>query len=95
MENISIKLRVANKGFTQIVDYVQGSNMIPIVFEITDYDIPSGAKANIYIKKPSGAQIYNSCTISENEVTVQPTTQMFAEAGKQFGQLQILSGQKY
>lgn len=94
MENISIKLRVANKGFTQIVDYVQGSNMIPIVFEITDYDIPSGATANIYIKKPSGAQIYNSCTISENEVTVQPTTQMFAEAGKQFGQLQILSGQK-
>lgn len=94
MENISIKLRVANKGFTQIVDYVQGSNMIPIVFEITDCDIPSGATANIYIKKPSGAQIYNSCTISENEVTVQPTTQMFAEAGKQFGQLQILSGQK-
>lgn len=94
MENISIKLRVANKGFTQIVDYVQGSNMIPIVFEITDYDIPSGATANIYIKKPSGAQIYNSCTISENEVTVQPTTQMFAESGKQFGQLQILSGQK-
>lgn len=94
MENISIKLRVANKGFTQIVDYVQGSNMIPIVFEITDYDIPSGATANIYIKKPSGAQIYNSCTISENEVTVQPTTQMFAESGKQFGQLQILNSEK-
>ncbi len=94
MENISIKLRVANKGFTQIVDYVQGSNMIPIVFEITDYDIPSGAIANIYIKKPSGAQIYNSCSISGNKITVNPTTQMFAESGKQFGQLQILSGQK-
>lgn len=94
MESININLSVANKGFTQIVDYVQGSNMIPIVFEITDYDIPSGATANIYIKKPSGAQIYNSCTISENDVTVQPTTQMFAESGKQFGQLQILSGQK-
>ena len=94
MKSININLSVANKGFTQIVDYVQGSNMIPIVFEITDYDIPSGATANIYIKKPSGAQIYNSCTISENEVTVQPTTQMFAESGKQFGQLQILSGQK-
>lgn len=94
MENISIKLRVANKGLTQVVDYVQGTNTIPIVFDIVDYNIPAGATANIYIKKPSGAQIYNSCTISENEVTVQPTTQMFAESGKQFGQLQILSGQK-
>lgn len=94
MENISIKLRVANKGLTQVVDYVQGTNAIPIVFDIVDYNIPAGAIANIYIKKPSGAQIYNSCTISENEVTVQPTTQMFAESGKQFGQLQILSGQK-
>lgn len=94
MENISIKLRVANKGLTQVVDYVQGTNTIPIVFDIVDYNIPAGATANIYIKKPSGAQIYNSCSISGNEITVNPTTQMFAESGKQFGQLQILSGQK-
>lgn len=94
MENISIKLRVANKGLTQVVDYVQGTNTIPIVFDIVDYNIPAGARANIYIKKPSGAQIYNSCTINENDVTVQPTTQMFAESGKQLGQLQILNGQK-
>lgn len=94
MENISIKLRVANKGLTQVVDYVQGTNAIPIVFDIVDYNIPAGAIANIYIKKPSGAQIYNSCSISGNKITVNPTTQMFAESGKQFGQLQILSGQK-
>lgn len=94
MENISIKLRVANKGLTQVVDYVQGTNTIPIVFDIVDYNIPAGATANIYIKKPSGAQIYNSCSISGNEITVNPTTQMFAESGKQFGQLQILNSEK-
>lgn len=94
MENISIKLRFANKGLTQVVDYVQGTNTIPIVFDIVDYNIPAGATANIYIKKPSGAQIYNSCSISGNEITVNPTTQMFAEAGKQFGQLQILNSEK-
>lgn len=94
MENISIKLRVANKGLTQVVDYVQGTNTIPIVFDIVDYNIPAGAIANIYIKKPSGAQIYNSCSISGNKITVNPTTQMFAESGKQLGQLQILNGQK-
>lgn len=42
MENISIKLRVANKGLTQVVDYVQGTNTIPIVFDIVDYNIPGG-----------------------------------------------------
>lgn len=94
MENISIKLRFANKGLTQVVDYVQGTNTIPIVFDIVDYNIPAGATANIYIKKPSGAQIYNSCSISGNEITVNPTTQMFAESGKQFGQLQILNSEK-
>lgn len=94
MENISIKLRVANKGLTQVVDYVQGTNAIPIVFDIVDYNIPAGAIANIYIKKPSGAQIYNSCSISGNKITVNPTTQMFAESGKQFGQLQILNSEK-
>lgn len=94
MENISIKLRVTNKGLTQVVDYVQGTNTIPIVFDIVDYNIPTGATANIYIKKPSGAQVYNSCSISGNEITVNPTTQMFAESGKQFGQLQILNSEK-
>lgn len=94
MENIGIRLRVANKGLTQVVDYVQGTNTIPIVFDIVDYNITAGATANIYIKKPSGAQIYNSCSISGNEITVNPTTQMFAESGKQLGQLQILNGQK-
>lgn len=94
MENISINLRVTNKGLTQVVDYVQGTNTIPIVFDIVDYNIPAGATANIYIKKPSGAQIYNSCSISGNEITVNPTTQMFAESGKQFGQLQILNSEK-
>ena len=94
MERIYKKINVTKKDLLCRVNYVQGSNVIPIDFEILDFTVPSGAVANIYIKKPSGAQIYNSCTISGQVITVQPTTQMFAEAGNQFGQLQILSGQK-
>ena len=94
MERIYKKINVTKKDLLCRVDYVQGSNVIPIDFEILDFTVPSGAVANIYIKKPSGAQIYNSCIISGQVITVQPTTQMFAEAGNQFGQLQILSGQK-
>lgn len=90
MERIYKKINVTKKDLLCRVDYVQGSNVIPIDFEILDFTVPSGAVANIYIKKPSGAQIYNSCIISGQVITVQPTTQMFAESGKQFGQLQIL-----
>ena len=46
------------------------------------------------MKKPSGKEVYNSASLSGNTVTVQPTTQMFAEAGEQEGQLQLTSGQK-
>lgn len=94
MERIYKKINVTKKDLLCRVNYVQGSNVIPIDFEILDFTIPSGATANIYIKKPSGAQIYNSCTISGQVITVQPTTQMFAEAGNQFGQLQILQSEK-
>lgn len=93
MERIYKKINVTKKDLICRVSYVQGSNAIPIDFEILDFTIPSGAAANIYIKKPSGAQIYNSCIISGQVITVQPTTQMFAESGKQFGQLQILQGE--
>ena len=93
MERIYKKINVTKKDLLCRVSYVQGSNAIPIDFEILDFTIPSGAAANIYIKKPSGAQIYNSCIISGQVITLQPTTQMFAESGKQFGQLQILQGE--
>lgn len=94
MERIYKKINVTKKDLLCRVNYVQGSNVIPIDFEILDFTVPSGAVTNIYIKKPSGAQIYNSCTISGQVITVQPTTQMFAEAGNQFGQLQILQSEK-
>lgn len=94
MDAIKKDISVLKKELTTRIDYVQGTNGIPILFNIVDYSIPSGATANIYIKKPSGKQIYNSCTISEQVITVQPTTQMFAESGKQFGQLQILNSEK-
>ena len=70
------------------------TNAVPLKFQFRDYAIPSGAAARIYVKKPSGKEVYNSASLSGNTVTVQPTTQMFAEAGEQEGQLQLTSGQK-
>lgn len=78
-----------------IIHIVQGTNAIPLHFKIMDWEIPAGAGTNIYIKKPSGYKIYNAGTISNNSCVFNMTTQMTAETGVNFGQLEIVSGSKY
>lgn len=78
---------------TPPIHVVQYTNAIPLIFTIKDWEIPSGAEARIFIKKPSGLEVYTTASISGETITVNPTTQMYAESGKQFGQLQIIKGE--
>ena len=94
MSEINLDASVVYKGITCPISYVQGTNTIPIIIRLTDYTIPTGSTVRIYIKKPSGYEVYNDCTFSGNVITVNPTLQMFAEAGRQAGQVQVLNGQK-
>lgn len=87
---INIKLFLERKDIPVKIDVVRNTNAIPISFHISDYQIPEGAEARIYLRKPSGAEVYNSAAIDENAVIVQPTTQMYAEDGEALGQLQII-----
>lgn len=87
---INIKLFLERKDIPVKIDVVRNTNAIPISFHIADYQIPEGAEARIYLRKPSGAEVYNSAAIEENAVIVQPTTQMYAEDGEAIGQLQII-----
>lgn len=87
---INIKLFLERKDIPVKIDVVQDTNAIPISFHIADYQIPEGTEARIYLRKPSGAEVYNSAAIDENAVIVQPTTQMYAEDGEALGQLQII-----
>lgn len=84
-----IPIRLTNKDVRTRIEYVQGTNSIPIILQVVDWEIPEGSEARIYVKKPSGKEVYNSAAVSGNEVTIQPTTQMFAEFGRQLGQVQI------
>lgn len=93
-EVINVNITVRDRGIPETIDYVQGTNAVPIIFTFRDWTVPSGAEARIFVKKPSGKEVYNAATISGNTVTVNPTTQMFAEYGEQAGQLEILSGGK-
>lgn len=94
MSEINLDLSIVHKGITCPINYVQGTNTIPIIIRLTDYTIPTGSTIRIYIKKPSGHEVYNDCTFSGNVITINPTLQMFAEAGRQAGQIQVLNGQK-
>lgn len=87
---INIELLLERNSIPVKINVVQNTNAIPISFHITDYQIPEGAEARIYLRKPSGAEVYNSAAIDENAVIVQPTTQMYAEDGEALGQLQII-----
>ena len=48
MGQIQKILTVTEKSIPCRIDYVQGSNAIPILFRIIDFEIPTGAIANIY-----------------------------------------------
>lgn len=87
-----IPIRLTNKDVRTRIEYVQGTNSIPIILQVVDWEIPEGSEARIYVRKPSGKEVYNSAEVSGNEVAIQPTTQMFAEFGRQLGQVQIANG---
>lgn len=90
-DRIHKHLAVLSK-YANIVDYTAGTNMIPIEFIIDDWEIPYGATAAIYVKKPSGAVLYNEAEVDrdKNALIVTPTIQLFIEGGNLPAQLQIL-----
>lgn len=77
-------------GIPLVIDCTQGSNDYEWEFDVKDYEIPPGAEARIYMRKPSGLEIYNDCIIDGNIIKVDVTTQMTAENGKIPAQFQII-----
>lgn len=84
---------VTREEYTPPIQYVQATNAIPIVVRICDYNIPAGAKANVFVKKPSGKSVQDTAAIDGNTVTIDVKTQMFAEIGTCIMQIQIINGQ--
>lgn len=92
MEAIKKYIRIKNKDVRTRIEYVQGTETIPIVLSVIDWDIPAGSTARVFVKKPSGKEVYNEAAVSGNDITIQPTQQMFAEFGRQLGQVQVING---
>lgn len=85
---------VTHEPLKNPISYVRGTDAIPIVFHFRDYDIPSGASVSVFVAKPSGKAVYNSATISGNDVTVTVDPQMFIELGTSEMQVSISHGGK-
>lgn len=89
---ITRDIYVLRKSIIEPIHYVRLTNAVDIVFNMRDYEIPSGAVAAVYAQKPDGTAVYSNATISENTVTVEMTTQMVAVLGVGHLQVRIQSG---
>lgn len=85
-----VRIRLAHEILAS-VNVIQGDTGRELYFVIDDYEVPSDAEYRIYLRKPSGKEIYNYCYYANGEIVVQLTTQMIAEVGQNVGQIQIVS----
>lgn len=89
-----IQVYLMNKRFTKPIDVTQYDTGIQLVFEIMDYDIPSGTSAIMYVQKPSGKFVYQTTkiTVSGNTVTIDLENQALTESGKVGYQVSLVNG---
>lgn len=84
-----VRVRMGHDILSQ-VEIVQGDTARELHFFFEDYVVPTDAEYRIYLRKPSGLEVYKQCTLQDNEIISQVTSQMSAEDGETQGQVQIL-----
>lgn len=83
-------IRFFSSEVPPVIEVAQGSSALELVLNSADLQILPTDSARIYVKKPSGMEIYNDCTIqSDMTIKVKTTTQMTAEVGRAECQLNI------
>lgn len=87
---------VIREKLPNAIQYVQGTDTVPIYFKFRDITFQAGTKANVYIRKPSGKEVYDTAIINveDNSVTVDITKQMSAEVGISDLQIELQQGNK-
>lgn len=75
------KVKVTEYEYQAPINYVAGATEPDIQFQLTDYEIPSGATGRAYVGRSDGTFEYTVATISGNNVTVAPTSSMFSVKG--------------
>lgn len=91
---ITREIYVTRKTLSNPIEYVQGTNALPIVFTFVDYTIPEGTAAKVYVEKPSGYCQYDIASITDNIVTVDVKDTMFDEVGTSNLQIKLTKDDK-
>ena len=84
--SIRREIEVTRKGLSRPIDVTYGTNILPIEFMITDFELPEGATAEVYAMGRSNKLVKQSCVISKNIISFIPEIGLFEE-GKNVLQL--------
>ncbi len=85
---------VTRKTLPNPIEYVQGTNTLPLVFTFADYTIPEGTAAKVYVEKPSGYCQYDIAAIADDTVVVDVKDTMFDEVGTSNLQIKLTKDDK-
>ena len=78
MNAIIRDIPVTRKGIMEKIEVTKGTDMIPLVFNITDFQIPKTASATAYITGTSGKTKKKLCDVVGNRITLEPTSDLFS-----------------
>lgn len=89
-----IDIYLVQKRNVKVIDVVQYDKGIQLVFNVKDFEIPSGTSATLYVQKPSGKFVYqeDEITIEGNAITIDLENQAIAEDGKVSYQVSLTNG---
>ncbi len=93
MNKIEKDINVTRYDIPVRIHYVQSTNLIPLIFHVKDYEIPSGSTARVYVKRPDGTAEYDNAVLNGNTVTVAVKKTMFSVAGDSRLQIRIAKGE--
>lgn len=71
------EIYVTRKGLDNPIDIVYGTDLLPIEFEIMDFEIPVGATAEVCVEKNSKEPKKQVCKIAGNTVSFTPEVGFF------------------
>lgn len=99
LERLTTRINIEMTGDTKryLVSAKQGDKATRYVIAklLNDgkaYTIPSGARVVFNAQKPDGKHVYNTCTYSGSEVTVELTNQTLAAAGTAYCDIEVRTG---
>ena len=79
MNYIERDVYVLENRIKEKIDYVRGTNALPIYFHFRDYEIPEGATAKAFVLKPSKKATYNVCPMIHYRVSVWNNKNFYAD----------------